>query len=599
MTNTMLVSDPSSEASLVVNGSNVQSESLEKPNDFKSFVGSPVTWFVIVYSVILLAAIAVPLASLALHLTTVTYFQHYPILILAALGWALIQLRRDGVQFAYDITIRAVYWLLLATLLVVGVYVLPSRWMAAPAAFALLVGIITFVGGKKLRDTLVNPLWFALATIPPPSNLANWFMIRLQNLATSIASYWLDFFSIYHNTTGVAIKTPLSDYLVKDACSGIQSVFAAIAVGIFYGTMRHYKTLRLAILLIQLTGWVLVANALRVFFIIYVNEKYQVALLEGLAHDAVGATTFIAGLGLALSCDHLFRFIIPIYVPRTSVEEFEDGHDIEPLAGEYEVIVPPAVPVSIRWFGWFDYVLPHIISLPLLIASLAVGAVFSLTYFKFEIPKMEQVAIKDLVTECCVSFEQIDEEYFPPMLNGWKRMGYEREERGADSVFGGMMSFRWQYMHPNGRRVILSLDGPYDNWHDLTACYAGLGWQMTNVQRRPAVGLTSPLSAYDLEMRRGGIDHAQSIYVCWDKTGRNIVPPENHGTALTTVVSRVGGLFDEPKPIVGGAIQLQLFSMKANDFSISELDENRDLFWTASQWMLQKIPNPNSNEGKD
>jgi exosortase len=541
----------------------------------------------------LAAVLAFPLLSLYYSLLGVSHFQHFPLLLIAGVVFAYRNIKQDGFEYIGELSTRTMLWLSSAILLTAVVFVLPSRWMAAPAAFCWLIAVITYLGGPELRATLSAPMWFALALVPPPFVMATWFIQKLQSVATSIASYWLDYFDIYHYTTGVSILTPNSSYLVKDACSGIQSVFAAIALGVFYGAMRRYRVARFLLLLTQLVFWVLVANALRVFLIMYMKERYQIDLVDGWAHEMVGAVTFMLGLALAMSFDHLSRFLVPLYEPEELiVEENAVAPANAPVAAASEEVAAEAPA-----FALLEYVPARIVSYSVLGLILVASSACVAALYKFEVPQLKIVTIKDLVDQCVLDFSQIDEEMMPQQLNGWSQVGYEKEEREEDSTFGGMVSYRWQYMHPDGRRVVLSIDGPYDNWHDLSVCYRQVGWEMVSTDRASFARLSRPAVAYDLHMRRGGVDQGQSIFLCWDQTGRNIEAPENYGAVLTTFVSRLRNLFNEPKPIVGGAIQLQLYSQKAMSFSPAEYEENRQLFWAATEWLTQKFPAPSDSEG--
>jgi len=541
----------------------------------------------------LAAVLAFPLVSLYYSLLGINYFQHFPLLLIAGVVLAYRRIKQDGFEYVGELSTRTTIWLCLSILLTAVIFVLPSRWMAGPAAFCWLIALITYLGGPTLRATLSDPMWFALALISPPFVLATWFIQKLQSVATSIASYWLDYFNIYHYTTGVSILTPNSSYLVKDACSGIQSVFAAIALGVFYGAMRRYHVARFLLLLTQLVFWVLVANSLRVFLIMYMKERYQIDLIEGFLHEMVGVITFMLGLALAMSFDHLSRFLVPLYEPDDLIVE---RNAVAPANAP--VVVPSEdVAPAVRPWALLEYVPARIVSYPVLGLILAVSSLSVAAFYKFEVPQLKIVTIKDLVDKCVLDFSQIDEEMMPPQLNGWSQVGYEKEERDEDSTFGGMVSYRWQYMHPDGRRVVLSIDGPYDHWHDLSVCYRQVGWEMVSTDRASFARLSRPAVAYDLHMRRGGVDQGQSIFLCWDQTGRNIEAPENYGAVLTTFVSRLRNLFNEPKPIVGGAIQLQLYSQKAMSFSPAEHEENRQLFWAATEWLTQKFPTPSESEG--
>lgn len=307
------------------------------------------------------ACLVVPLGSLYYFLLGVSFFQHYPLLLIAGLVLAYWRIKQHSFEYVGQLSTRTILWLTLTIFLTAGVFILPSRWLAAPAAYCWLIAAITFFGGTTLRATLSDPMWFGLALIPPPSNIANWFMLKLQSLATTIASYWLDYFDIYHYTTGVSIITPNSNYLVKDACSGIQSVFAAIAIGVFYGVMRRYHVARFVLLLIQLVLWVLAANSLRVFLIMYMKENHQIDLIEGFLHEVVGAITFLLGLLLAISIDHLWRFFIPI-----NTDEGEPEDDAEAIESDEVESSAESVVATIRRFAVLEYVPDAIVSFSIL-----------------------------------------------------------------------------------------------------------------------------------------------------------------------------------------------------------------------------------------
>jgi exosortase len=164
-------------------------------------------------------------------------------------------------------------WSLLAVGSTALVFAIPSRWMASLAAIFWLIAAFNFVGGRSLTHQLQGPLMLLCAAMPLPVNLDNAFVVWLQQLATRLSSLWLDLIGVLHLATGVAINTGTQEYIVEEACSGIHSIFAAIAVGVGYAVLRGYSITRLLITVAQLLLWVVVANAIRVFSMVYFKER--------------------------------------------------------------------------------------------------------------------------------------------------------------------------------------------------------------------------------------------------------------------------------------------------------------------------------------
>lgn len=528
--------------------------------------------FTLVLFIALLTIQVGPLLSLGNHLLNVDYFQHFPLLVFAAVVTAVLRIRKDGFSFSGEVSIRFLFWMVASISLCILLYSLPSRWLVAPAAFTWLLALITFVGGKKLRMTLADSMWFALICIPPPSTFGNRFMLWLQNISTTLASYWLDAFNIYHNTTGVSIQTPQNSYLVKDACSGIQSVFAAIAVGVLFGVARGYGFARMLTVIGPVVCWVIAANALRIFLMLYLKENHKIDFTEGTPHEIAGVITFLVGVGLAISGDYFIRFLFPPFVaPETDANG--------------EAITNEKVELTEEEIGrsWLDVVILN--PWPLRIVGLVVIAAFVgvLGFGKLDLPANQVVKVSELLDRCCIDIQRMNEEFLPLELDGWRRSAYEKEEQGEDSVFGGLVSHRWLFVHPDGRRVVLSIDGPYESWHDLTTCYQGLGWNLVETDTSRYTDEQLSLEAYELDLQRGGVDFGHSLFLCWDETGRNVQPPENLGPSVTTLWAKVQGLLGETKPIQGGAIQLQLFSLKPSPLSILEREQNEKLLWEAAK----------------
>ena len=150
-------------------------------------------------------ALLLPLVSLASWMLGRDYYQHFPILLLAAGALAGYRLRATSLSWESKFTVRVAVWTILAIALTVTVFVLPSRWMASLAVLCLFAAVINFAGGRRLAALLFGPMLLLVAAVPLPVGFDNWFVVALQNLATRLASYWLELAGVMHFTTGVSI----------------------------------------------------------------------------------------------------------------------------------------------------------------------------------------------------------------------------------------------------------------------------------------------------------------------------------------------------------------------------------------------------------
>ena len=103
---------------------------------------------------------------------------------------------------------------------------------------------------------------------------------------------------------GVMIMIGSYQLLVKDACSGMNSVFALSAIGVFYVyAFRWKEKLRSVFLLLAIIPITILANFLRVFALVLMAYYGGPDLIEGIVHDLTGISLFIVALLLLFAFD--------------------------------------------------------------------------------------------------------------------------------------------------------------------------------------------------------------------------------------------------------------------------------------------------------
>lgn len=103
---------------------------------------------------------------------------------------------------------------------------------------------------------------------------------------------------------GVMIMIGPYQLLVKDACSGMNSIFALSAIGVFYVyAFRWSEKLRSVLLLAAIIPITILANFVRVFALVLIAYFGGPDMIEGVVHDFTGISLFVVAIVLLFMFD--------------------------------------------------------------------------------------------------------------------------------------------------------------------------------------------------------------------------------------------------------------------------------------------------------
>lgn len=235
---------------------------------------------------------------------------HGPLII--ALALYLVWQRRDKLKAAVMVPAPVLGW---ASLLFGLFMMFVSRTQdvltfEALSIFPVLTGEILLLAGWPLLRTLLFPIVFLIFAVPAPDWAIETLTVPLKLMISDAVTellYALDY-PIAQN--GVMIMIGTYKLLVKDACSGMNSIFALSAIGVFYANaFRWDEKLRAALLLLAIVPITIVANFLRVVALVLIAYYDGVDRLDGFFHDATGIGLFVLALGLLFAFDMLLGLI--------------------------------------------------------------------------------------------------------------------------------------------------------------------------------------------------------------------------------------------------------------------------------------------------
>lgn len=433
-----------------------------------------------------------------------------------------------------------------------------SPFAAVVAVMVISLAALYECGGRPLLRRIL-PVWALVwLTIRPPFGWDQSFVVNLQKIATRAASEVLDLGHVRHVADGVAIRLAEKSFFVDEACSGIHSLFAALAFAGVFSVVLGRGFIRTTLLLLATVFWVLVANAMRICAVVVLSTRYELPVSEGLGHELLGVATFAVAVALILSTDRLLLFLVPeratgplAQPPRSYWSDPESGtpraSTRSGASGRRGLFASGLVAVAFIAVAWFGRALPS-----------AAPTTYQSQLASPE--KFKPLTVADL----------------PAEWNGWERLGFRVQQREAGDL-AGELSRIWTYR--KGRLVAaVSVDGPYDGWHDLTWCYEGLGYDIESVN-----DVTEADSTVHTELRMVNDlgRHGLVVYSAYTEDDRLVVPPRaaRHDPLTRRLMTAIQKRLDlEQAPRSDRVYQVQVFTESGLGFTTSEHRDLESLF---------------------
>ena len=229
---------------------------------------------------------------------------HGPLIIAASL-WLVWQ-SRGAVRSATLSPAPVAGWLVLLSGLVVLIL---SRnqdiWFLEVASeIPVIAGCVLLLAGWKVLRILAFPIGFLIFSAPAPGWMVDAATVPLKVLISDLVTQVLYSAGYPIAQNGVVIMIGSYELLVQDACSGMNSIFALSAIGVFYVyAFRWQEKIRGLLLISLIIPITITANFLRVLTLVLIAYYGGVDKIEGPLHDLTGIALFIVAVVLMFLCD--------------------------------------------------------------------------------------------------------------------------------------------------------------------------------------------------------------------------------------------------------------------------------------------------------
>lgn len=411
--------------------------------------------------IVVAAAFAPAVVAYFARLSSLEHYQFFPF---ALAGAALLARRAWKEPFVASPTSRG-HWIA-ATLSALGLLaasiILQSPWAGYAGSLVMLTAWLYGVGGRANVARFLPAIVMLLTVLRPPLSLDARLIASLQTVTAQLAALTLDVFNVIHVRAGNVIEIPGRRLFVEEACSGVNSLFSALACTIFYLLWSRRHAFVAGVMLLCVPLWVVAANAGRIAIVAWLRSRWDVAADEGLLHDALGLVVFAVAMLLILSTERLLTFYAAVIPPHPEADE---------QTAATAASLPTLDPSPTR-------------SLPWLIPAAAAGLLLVL-----QLPSLAR-EVRELSPGDVDQLADFGDAFLPEQSGEWKRAKHELIERRRSSAFGEYSQV-WFYENRQDR-LTASLDYPFVGWHELPECYAAQGWTIAS---RSIVAATIAVSA--------------------------------------------------------------------------------------------------------
>ena len=166
----------------------------------------------------------------------------------------------------------------------------------------VIAGLALLIFGKRILMTLSLPLVFLLFMIPLPAIVVNTIAFPLQIFAAQTASFCLFNLGIPVLREGNLISLAGSTLEVAEACSGLRSLVALLALGTVYGYFSQRQMWKRWALVLLSIPIAILANAFRVTGTGLLANYWGTEAAEGFYHTFEGWIVFVVAFILLLAC---------------------------------------------------------------------------------------------------------------------------------------------------------------------------------------------------------------------------------------------------------------------------------------------------------
>lgn len=175
----------------------------------------------------------------------------------------------------------------------------------------VLAGLTLFLAGAKALRIVAFPLAYLLFMIPLPAPVLTKIAFPLQLLAAKVATAALDLLNVPVFREGNIVNLAAARLDVVEACSGIRSLVALLALATIFAYFSQRTWQARLILVLSAIPIAIVANAARVALTGVLAQTFGVTAALGFYHEFTGLLVFGVAFALMMAVGGILARLAP------------------------------------------------------------------------------------------------------------------------------------------------------------------------------------------------------------------------------------------------------------------------------------------------
>ena len=177
----------------------------------------------------------------------------------------------------------------------------------------VLGGIILLVYGIAYFKALLFPLVFLIFMVPLPQIIYNALAFKLQLFVSFISAKLIDLAGIAVFRSGNIIEVASGPLAVEEACSGMRSIMALLALSSLFAYLMYTSRLKQWILIAFALPIAVVTNIIRVTSTGILAHYFGREMAEGVLHESFGWIVFVIAFILLFLLSKLLDWFLPMH----------------------------------------------------------------------------------------------------------------------------------------------------------------------------------------------------------------------------------------------------------------------------------------------
>jgi exosortase B len=176
----------------------------------------------------------------------------------------------------------------------------------------VIAGAVLLLRGFAGLKALAFPILFLAFLVPLPGFVLDILTGPLKEFVSAAVAPVLTLLGYPVEREGVVLWVGDYQMLVADACSGLNSLYSLLALGLLYTHVTPPRRVsRTVLMLAAMVPIAVVANICRVLLLVLVTYHLGPEVAQGWVHDFAGMMVFVIALLLMLGADKVLRRVVP------------------------------------------------------------------------------------------------------------------------------------------------------------------------------------------------------------------------------------------------------------------------------------------------